>query len=124
MKAYWILGLATLMLALLTIGCQKGTPTATGHGHGAHEHDDTAIEASLSKLSPADRQAVEEQGYCANEPESKLGSMGVPLKITVKGRDVFVCCQSCTKQALANPDKTLAVVDRLKAKSRDQHKHP
>ncbi|MBN8624769.1 MAG: hypothetical protein J0M17_04685 [Planctomycetes bacterium] len=124
MKAYWILGFVTLVLAVVMIGCQKGTPSADDHGHGAHEHDDSTIEESLAKLSPADRKVAEEQGYCANEPESKLGSMGVPLKVSVNGRDVFVCCDSCTKHALENPEKTLAVVDGLRAKVQGQHKHP
>lgn len=124
MKAYLVLGFATLVFGATTIGCQKAAPPAAEHGHGPHEHDDTAIEASLAKLSPVDRKAAEEQGYCANEPESKLGSMGVPLKIAVKGRDVFVCCKDCMKHVLEDPDKTLAVVDGLRAKVQDQHKHP
>ena len=43
--------------------------------------------------------------------------MGVPVKVEVKGEPVFVCCKSCKKEAEANPDKTLAKVKELRAKS-------
>jgi Cu(I)/Ag(I) efflux system membrane fusion protein len=37
-----------------------------------------------------------------------LGSMGDPLKVSLEGRDVFVCCSSCESQLKENPDKFLA----------------
>src|SRR5262249_49956222 len=51
------------------------------------------IKAMLAKLNPEDRRLAEEQGYCP-ETEQLLGTMGVPLKVTVKGRTVFLCCKS------------------------------
>ena len=33
-----------------------------------------------------------------------------------KETTVFVCCKGCQKKALADPDKTLAKVEELKAK--------
>jgi hypothetical protein len=41
--------------------------------------------------------------------------MGVPVKVTVKGQLVFLCCEGCVKRALADPDRTLAEVQKLKA---------
>jgi hypothetical protein len=35
----------------------------------------------------------------------------------VKDQPVFLCCKMCAKEAQADPDKTLAAVDKLKAKS-------
>jgi hypothetical protein len=79
--------------------------------------DDADIKANLAKLNPADHSLAEEQRFCAVENENRLGMMGVPAKILVKGQPVFLCCKSCTKQALADPDKTLAKVKELKALS-------
>jgi len=62
------------------------------------------------KLSDADKALVEKQKYCivANEP---LGSMGTPIKVNVKGRDVFLCCEGCRDAVLKDPDKYLAKLD-------------
>ncbi|MBX7106769.1 MAG: hypothetical protein K1X57_22025 [Gemmataceae bacterium] len=61
-------------------------------------------------LSDADKAAVEKQKYCivANEP---LGSMGTPIKVNVKGKDVFLCCEGCREAVLKDPDKYLAKLD-------------
>ena len=41
-----------------------------------------------------------------------LGSMGVPYKVEVKGRTVFLCCPGCEEEIKANPDKYLAKLDK------------
>jgi hypothetical protein len=43
--------------------------------------------------------------------------MGVPVKIMLKGQPVFVCCKDCVEKAQEDPDKTLARVEKLRAKS-------
>jgi hypothetical protein len=48
--------------------------------------------------------------------DEPLGSMGVPPKLTIQGQPVFLCCDGCEKDALANADKTLAKVKELKDK--------
>lgn len=37
-----------------------------------------------------------------------LGSMGAPVKVSVSGRAVFVCCKGCEKPLLRKPDEYLA----------------
>jgi Cu(I)/Ag(I) efflux system membrane fusion protein len=37
-----------------------------------------------------------------------LGSMGTPIKVDVKGRAVFICCEGCRESLLAEPKKYLA----------------
>jgi Cu(I)/Ag(I) efflux system membrane fusion protein len=71
---------------------------------------ETGIKAALAKLSPADRRQAEAQGSCPVHG-SPLGGMGVPVKLTLKGREVFVCCPGCTSQAQAEPAKTLKAMD-------------
>jgi multidrug efflux pump subunit AcrA (membrane-fusion protein) len=75
------------------------------------------IKAMLAKLSPEDQRLAEEQGYCP-ESEQPLGTMGVPLKVTVKGEAVFLCCKSCEDDAREHADQTLAKVAELKAKAK------
>jgi Cu(I)/Ag(I) efflux system membrane fusion protein len=67
------------------------------------------VKANLDKLDPEDRKLAQAQGLCPVTGEP-LGSMGKPIKLTVKGQTVFVCCKGCTDDALADPDKTLAKV--------------
>ena len=75
------------------------------------------IKANFAKLSDEDRPLAEAQKYCAVETDSKLGGMGTPIKVMLNGEAVFICCKSCEKMAKKDPEKTLANVKELKAKS-------
>src|SRR5262245_20329032 len=85
-------------------------PKPTGGSAKAAEEEDpeVAIEKALAKLSPEDRKAAEEQRFCAVADNSRLGSMGTPVKVTVKDRTVFLCCAGCKDRAQRHPDRTLA----------------
>lgn len=63
--------------------------------------------AALSTLSPEDRQLVESQQTCP-VADYRLGEMGVPQKMVVKGSTVFICCESCREKLLADPEMYLA----------------
>jgi multidrug efflux pump subunit AcrA (membrane-fusion protein) len=76
------------------------------------DDEEAIITAALAKLSPADRKLAEEQKWCAVLDGSRLGSMGVPLKLTLKGRPVFVCCKGCVKPAEANPDAAFERIEK------------
>lgn len=71
------------------------------------------IAAALAKLTPEDRSRAAAQKYCPVLPGSLLGSMGPPLKLTVAGETVFVCCAGCKDAALAQPEQTLRKVRQL-----------
>lgn len=80
--------------------------------------------AVLAKLPLEERMAIEAQKYCAVAGSSFLGSMGAPIKLTLEGKPVYLCCGGCTKKAQANPAATLAKVDELrKAGTKDAHDH-
>ena len=106
--------------ALALAGCGGGGPVAPAAGGprpaapAAKEVD--AVSAERAKLSPDDRASVDAQEWCAVSTEERLGAMGPPLKLDVKGQPVFVCCKGCRRKAEADPDKTLAAVAELKAK--------
>lgn len=63
------------------------------------------IVASLAGMSPADRKAAETQKFCAVQDTIRLGSMGAPVKITLDGKDVYLCCKGCEAAARKDPEK-------------------
>ncbi len=78
------------------------------------------IRDNLAKLSIEDRALAARQVFCAVLQDSRLGTMGVPLKLQIDGTTVFLCCPGCRAQAISNPKATLAQVARL----RDAHMSP
>ncbi len=128
MKTYqWLGSIAVLLPLFLAAGCKddsaankqsganlekKAANTATDQ-----EDEEAKIQSALADLSPEDRRLADEQKYCPVMPDARLGSMGPPFKITVKDQPVFLCCKTCRKRALKDPDKILAKVKELKAKA-------
>jgi uncharacterized protein (TIGR03000 family) len=78
---------------------------------------EAAVAANLAGLGAGDRKAAEAQRFCAVQYGNRLGVMGVPVKVMVKGRAVFLCCEGCRETALADPEKTLARVEELRKKT-------
>jgi RND family efflux transporter MFP subunit len=76
--------------------------------------EDAKVRANLAQLGPEDRRLAEEQVYCPIQEGVRLGKMGVPVSVEIKGRKVFLCCKGCTDDALANPDQTLEQVEKQK----------
>ena len=126
-------GLAAVVgaMSLLSLaGCSGGThehsvATADSAGHHSPKEapaaanqgtEDAEIKAERAKLSAEDQALVAAQEFCAISTDERLGAMGPPIKLRIKGQPVFLCCGGCKKKALANPDKTLAKVEELKAK--------
>ncbi len=63
--------------------------------------------AWLAGLAEADRPRALRQETCPVTGKP-LGSMGVPPKLTVRGRAVFLCCGGCAGDVEAEPEKYLA----------------
>ena len=80
------------------------------------EDGDAKVREAFAKLSPQDRTLAESQKFCAVLADSRLGSMGVPVKLTIEGQPVFVCCAGCKKSALADGKATLRKVEELRKK--------
>ncbi len=72
------------------------------------------IAAAMAKLSSEDRKLAEAQRHCAVESENRLGVMGAPVKVTIGGQPVFLCCAGCIDAVKADPKATLATAKRLK----------
>ncbi len=123
------LSLAIVLLALFAfvVGCQTHTSPPNAASSGGTHHDssdghkqsteapDPKVSAALAKLSTEDRKIAESQQFCAVMNRQRLGSMGAPLKLEIKGQAVFVCCSGCKAKALKNPDQTLTKVAALKS---------
>jgi membrane fusion protein, copper/silver efflux system len=73
------------------------------------------VKANLAKLSPEDQKLAARQKICPITG-LVLGSMGVPVKITLKDQTVFLCCPGCVEQAKKDPEKTLNKVAELMKK--------
>lgn len=126
MKTFYGVGVATLAIVLTSLIGQKTAAqypqsgqAAQGQAQGlATSQNERAarIRANLAKLTEEDRQLVEAQGFCPIMLKNQLGEMGPPIKVMIKDQPVFVCCAGCRKKALANPDRTLAIVADLHAK--------
>jgi hypothetical protein len=108
----------TLIIAcslVLTLVLAPTGSKADQHAPGTTVSDqqESSIQANLAKLSSEDRKLAEAQKFCAILNKNRLGSMGVPVKITIKDQPVFLCCGGCVAKAKANPEKTLATVAEL-----------
>ena len=62
--------------------------------------------------------SVDVRGLEPDQIAARLGEMEGLFKLTIKGQPVFLCCEGCKKDAEADPDKTLAKVEELKAKKK------
>lgn len=88
---------------------------------------DSAIPAEviavLSHLSVSDRDLAKTQRVC---PVSMLalGSMGVPKKVVVDGREVFICCDACRKKLLDDPQGFLSKLAGGRAKAAEGDSPP
>lgn len=49
--------------------------------------------------------------------DEKLGSMGKPHIVKIKGREVQLCCDGCEKDLKKNPDKYLKKLDEAEKKA-------
>jgi hypothetical protein len=110
--------LVALVPILLLVGCTAGSekPPVSGQSGPAETTEAREIREALAKLAPVDRKLAEAQRECVVSKEH-LGTMGTPVKILVQGQPVFLCCDGCTRKALADPEKTLARVKELKEKN-------
>ena len=123
---------AALTLALAFVGCDTPAPPSPVAAPGPSEpkglpadpekkpvvkeekaavKDDKLDDAEIAQVkklpAEADQTLAIGQKSCPISGEH-LGSMGVPIKLTLDEKPVFVCCKGCVKDAQADPKGTLA----------------
>jgi hypothetical protein len=94
--------------------CGLGCVWLLGCTSASNPPREDRIAHNLAQLDAADRAVAKQQKFCAVETENELGSMGVPVKVMIKGKPVFLCCNGCRKTAEAEPDKVLARANQLR----------
>src|SRR5260370_1063469 len=73
------------------------------------------IQAARANLKPEEQRLVSAQDFCPIREGNRLGLVGMPpFKLVLNGQPVFLCCDDCEKAARADPDGTLAKVEKLK----------
>ena len=129
-----VFGLAAAVFALGAVGCGKSASTDspgpdtgsntdmaetadTEHAdHAQHEgmekqvgvQDDKAkMKEALAGLPAEDRASAEKQHFCPVSGKM-LGTMGVPTKVQLENRDVWICCPGCEEQLREKPSEYLA----------------
>ncbi len=60
----------------------------------------------IAELPPAEQVAALRQKTCPVTQEP-LGSMGKPIRVSVAGQTIFVCCEGCVSAVQRNPQKYL-----------------
>ncbi len=102
---------ASCVGAAALVGCTGQNASAPAASDQAADDWKTGLDEdtvrAFSKLSDADRPAALAQKVCPVS-DKPLGSMGKPPKVTVEGRDVFLCCSGCEGDLKREPAKYLA----------------
>jgi len=115
MRKYFVHGAAAagLIAALGLTGCEKKpAPPKDGKEPAKTtsvepKSEEEKIAAAIAELPEAERAAATAQKTCP-VGDAALGSMGMPIKVTVKGQDVYLCCEGCKETLEKNADKYLA----------------
>jgi YHS domain-containing protein len=106
--------LAMALLGFLASSSMVGGQNATGQDACGSQNPAPAVASDgaspLAAAKPTDKELIEKQKTCP-VTDQPLGSMGKPVKVSVKGRTVFLCCAGCKKKLLADPDKYLKKLD-------------
>ena len=130
MKSTHLSWLASIALAASFVGCDSPAPAPSTGAAPAKADDGKKVDekkadekkvdikdvkltddqlAEIKKLPEADQKVALEQKVCPISGDN-LGDMGVPIKVTLKDQTVLLCCGGCKKQALAEPEVTLAKI--------------
>ncbi len=75
--------------------------------HPAAEAEAVAPPDLPPPVTAKTRTLAEKQQICPVTGQ-RLGSMGKPYKVRIKGREVLLCCQGCEARLIRDPDKYLA----------------
>ncbi len=69
------------------------------------QSDIASIFAALSKLPPEDQLAVLSQRHCPVKG-NVLGTLGLPIKVQYRGKEIYACCEDCAEKLKFDPGKS------------------
>jgi Cu/Ag efflux protein CusF len=81
----------------------------------------TMVRVNQAGLSAEEKQLFADQGYVCPVDSTSIFLGKAQAKVMIKGKTVLVCCKECETRALAEPDKTLAAVEKLKLQFRKEY---
>lgn len=64
--------------------------------------------SSIAELEEADQPVAKTQKTCIISRKNHLGSMGLPIKVTFKGKVGFLCCGGCKEAFDKDPAAAFA----------------
>jgi hypothetical protein len=115
-----LMGFQKLSLLVVLVSTFAFTAVAFEGEHGSHGKNaaetqqlEKKIGETIGKLSPADQKLAIAQRFCAVMPYSRLGEMGVPIKVSIEGKFVFVCCKMCVQEAKKGAKDTVKIAEDL-----------
>ncbi len=109
-------------VAVATVSFASGSASADeGHDHAkkGHDHDammktERKITEALSALAAEDQKLAKAQRFCPIMTYDRLGTMGTPMKVSIDGKPVFLCCKACKDEAVKGGAKTVKTVVKLR----------
>jgi multidrug efflux pump subunit AcrA (membrane-fusion protein) len=93
-------------------GSPAGPSAAAPVRPSTPEDEDLKARTGLAKLSTPDRRLAEVQKVCP-VLGTRLGSMGPPVKLLLKGQPVFLCCKNCEEEAREHAEGMLKKIEAL-----------
>jgi Cu(I)/Ag(I) efflux system membrane fusion protein len=99
-------------------------PTRQGEPDSLHARPEPKVAAAapepddlknIEQLPEADRPLALKQRICP-VTGAPLGSMGVPVKILLRGQTVFLCCKACVGKAKRSPEEMLKKLEGVLAR--------
>jgi len=103
---------------LMDSGSMKRAHAGCCSGRAEHLTSATGVAADdRAALSDSDKETIRKQKVCPVSGQA-LASMGDPIKVTAKGRSIFLCCSGCTKKFQADPEKYFKKLDEQKDKKK------
>ena len=105
---------------LFVVGCGEKPASAPSNSSpaptsAAKPDKEAEYAKAIAELPEEDREAATAQKFCAVSTKGRLGSMGMPFKVMIDDKPVFLCCEGCKDEALKDGAATLAKVEELKA---------
>ncbi len=111
MTKYVTISLSFVLAVAVISGCGSNPPPAANPAANSTTNkgssDMEKMKAELAKLSPEDAASAEKQHVCL-VTDKMLGTMGPPLKVDVDGKPIWICCEGCRDELLANKETYLA----------------
>lgn len=112
------------MASGFAIAQERHIHTKKGHEHDTIMKQEKKITEAISALTTENQKLAKAQRFCPIMTYDRLGSMGTPVRVIIKGKPVFVCCKACKEDAVKGGEKTVKAVVKLRDATKELAKLP